>query len=74
VALASYVPRSCAEHGQSFYRKKEQLRRRLLEAIAAGEVLDPSRALGQVREGLASTELPEVGALAEAFGPAPMAA
>jgi hypothetical protein len=74
VALASYVPRSCAEHGASFYRKKEQLRRRLLEAIASGEVPDPLAGLASVREGLTAVELPDPAALAAAFNPAPLAA
>lgn len=74
VALASFVPRSCAEHGSSFYRKKEHLRRRLLEAIAAGAVADPMSALGELREGLASVALPDPAALAAAFNPAPLAA
>jgi hypothetical protein len=73
VALASYVPRSCAEHGQSFYRKKEQLRRRLLEAIAEREVVDPMASLASIREGLPSFELPDPAALAAAFNP-PLAA
>ena len=74
VALASHVPRSCAEHGASFYRKKEQLRRRLLEAITAGEVSDPIRSIAALRQGLTSIALPEVAALAAAFNPAPLAA
>lgn len=74
VALASHVPRSCAEHGASFYRKKEQLRRRLLEAVAAGEVVDPIRAIAALRVGLSSIALPAVTALAAVFNPAPLAA
>lgn len=74
VALASFVPRACAEHGVSFYRKKEQLRRRLLEAIATGEVSDPMSALGALRAGLDTTELPDPVALAAAFDPATLAA
>ena len=74
VALASHVPRSCAEHGASFYRKKEQLRRRLIEAVGAGEVIDPIRAVAALRVGLGSIALPEVAALAAVFNPAPLAA
>jgi hypothetical protein len=74
VALAGHIPRSCAEHGASFYRKKEQLRRRLLEAVAAGEVGDPIRAIAALRQGLGSIALPEVAALAAVFNPAPLAA
>jgi hypothetical protein len=74
VSLAGYVPRSNAEHGAGFYRRKDQLRRRLLEAIAAGEVADPIRALDTARAGLASCELPTVEALAATFSPAPLAA
>jgi hypothetical protein len=74
VALASFVPRSCAEHGQSFYRKKEQLRRRLLEAIGEGSVPDPMGALGAIRAGLGSIALPDAVTLAAAFNPAPLAA
>jgi hypothetical protein len=73
VALASFVPRSCAEHGASFYRKKEQLRRRLLEAIAAGEVADPIAGLSALRASLGSCELPDPAALAAAFA-SPLAA
>jgi len=74
VSLASYVPRAGAEHGAGFYRRKDQLRRRLLEAIAAGEVADPIRGLAMARQGLASCELPSVDALAAAFSPEPLAA
>ncbi len=74
VSLAGYVPRSNAEHGAGFYRRKDLLRRRLLEAIAAGEVADPIRALAAARAGLASCELPTTDALAAAFSPAPLAA
>src|SRR5262249_60079622 len=58
VALASFVPRATAEHGASFYRKKDALRRGLLEALATGEVPDPMRWVATVREGLASFALP----------------
>jgi hypothetical protein len=74
VALASYVPRSNAEHGAGFYRRKDQLRRRLLEAIASGEVADPMRFVPIARHGLASCELPSTEALAAAFSPEPLAA
>jgi hypothetical protein len=74
VSLASFVPRASAEHGAGFYRRKDQLRRRLLEAIAHGEVADPARWLPAVRLGLASTDLPSVDALAAAFSQAPLAA
>ena len=74
VSLASFVPRSGAEHGAGFYRRKDQLRRRLLEAIAGGEVADPIRWLTVARHGLASCELPTIDALAAAFSPEPLAA
>jgi hypothetical protein len=74
VSLASYVPRANAEHGACFYRRKDQLRRRLLEAIAAGEIADPALFLPAIREGLASTTLPSVDALAAVFSQAPLAA
>ncbi len=74
VSLASYVPRSSAEHGAGFYRRKDQLRRRLLEAFAAGDVPDPMRWLPEARHGLASCELPTIEALAAAFSPEPLAA
>jgi hypothetical protein len=73
VALAGHVPRTCAEHGVSFYRKKEQLRRRLLHAIGEGTIADPMDALTALRAGLASCDLPDPTALAAAFGP-PLAA
>ena len=63
-----------AEHGAGFYRRKDQLRRRLLEAIAGGEVADPIRWLTVARHGLASCELPTIDALAAAFSPEPLAA
>jgi hypothetical protein len=74
VSLAGYVPRPNAEHGAGFYRKKDQLRRRLLEAIAAGEVTDPFRALGAARLDLSSTDLPSTEALAAVFSREPLAA
>ena len=74
VSLASFVPRANAEHGAGFYRRKDQLRRRVLEAIAAGDVADPALFLPIIREGLSSTVLPSVDALAAAFSQAPLAA
>jgi hypothetical protein len=74
VALASYVPRSSAEHGATFYRRKDLLRRRLLEVIAAGDIPDPIRWLSVARHGLASVELPSTEDLAAAFGSEPLAA
>ncbi len=65
VALASNVPRATAEHGATFYRQKDTLRRLLLEAIAEGRVLDPSAWLPGLRRNLASLELPLPEALAE---------
>src|SRR5205823_5940520 len=50
VSLASYVPRANAEHGTTFYRRKDLLRRRLLDAIAAGNVVDPVRWLAPLRK------------------------
>jgi hypothetical protein len=74
VSLASFVPRSNAEHGAGFYRRKDQLRRRLLEAIAAGEVPDPILFVPLARHDLTSCELPSTEALAAAFSPEPLAA
>jgi hypothetical protein len=74
VSLASSVPRANAEHGAAFYRRKDQLRRRLLEGIASGHVPDPFRALALARHGLASYDLPTPEALAAAFNPEPLAA
>ncbi len=74
VSLASFVPRASAEHGAGFYRRKDQLRRRLLEAIAGGSVVDPIRWLTVARHGLTSCELPTIDALAAAFNPEPLAA
>jgi hypothetical protein len=67
VSLAGFVPRSCAEHGVSFYRRKDQLRARLLDAIASGDVLDPCRLLPAARRGLASVDLPSTEVLAGRF-------
>lgn len=58
VSLASYVPRPTAEHGTSFYRRKDWMRRRLLSAIASGAVMDPMRWLAVARRGLGSAALP----------------
>jgi hypothetical protein len=66
VALASYIPRATAEHGTSFYRKKDQIRRRLLEALATGAIADPIAALPELRSGLRSFALPRPEALAAA--------
>jgi hypothetical protein len=74
VSLASFVPRSNAEHGAGFYRRKDQLRRRLLEAIAAGDVQDPILFVPIARNDLTSCELPSTEALAAAFSPEPLAA
>ena len=63
------VPRSCAEHGVSFYRRNDHLRARLLDAIASGNVLDPYRLLPAARCGLASVDLPSTHALAGRFAP-----
>jgi Histidine kinase-, DNA gyrase B-, and HSP90-like ATPase len=65
VALASNVPRATAEHGATFYRQKDTLRRLLLQAIAEGRVLDPSAWLPSLRRDLVSLELPAPRALAE---------
>jgi hypothetical protein len=67
VSLASYVPRPTAEHGTSFYRRKDWLRRRLLTALASGAVVDPMRWLPLARRGLTSATLPPPEALAQAF-------
>jgi hypothetical protein len=74
VSLASFVPRSNAEHGAGFYRRKDQLRRRLLESIAAGEVPDPILFVPLARHDLTSCELPSTEALAAAFSSEPLAA
>ncbi|WP_437935477.1 ATP-binding protein [Sorangium sp. So ce341] len=67
VSLASYVPRPTAEHGTSFYRRKDWMRRRLLAAIASGAVADPMRWLAVARRGLASAALPAPAELSRAF-------
>ncbi|WP_437587178.1 ATP-binding protein [Sorangium sp. So ce1000] len=67
VSLASYVPRPTAEHGTSFYRRKDWMRRRLLAAIASGAVTDPMRWLAVARRGLVSSALPAPSELSQAF-------
>lgn len=67
VSLASYVPRSTAEHGSSFYRRKDWLRCRLLSAIATGEIPDPVEALAAARATLTAIAMPCPEALAFAF-------
>lgn len=67
VSLASYVPRPTAEHGTSFYRRKDWLRRRLLTAIASGVVGDPMLWLPISRRGLGSVAMAAPEALARAF-------
>ncbi|WP_437606616.1 ATP-binding protein [Sorangium sp. So ce834] len=74
VSLASYVPRPTAEHGTSFYRRKDWMRRRLLAAIASGAVADPMRWLAVARRGLASAALPSPTELSRAFQSAAAAA
>ncbi|WP_437597385.1 ATP-binding protein [Sorangium sp. So ce590] len=74
VSLASYVPRPTAEHGTSFYRRKDWMRRRLLAAIASGAVADPMRWLAVARRGLASAALPAPAELSRAFQSAAAAA
>jgi len=68
VSLASYVPRATAEHGTTFYRRKDLLRRRLLEALASGAITDPVTCLPAARHGLTSVRLPSPEALAAALG------
>jgi len=67
VSLASFVPHANAEHGASFYRRKDQLRRRLLEAVTNGWVGDPILWLPAARRGLSRIELPAPELLAAAF-------
>lgn len=67
VSLASFVPHANAEHGASFYRRKDQLRRRLLEAVAKGNVGDPISWLRAARRGLSRIDFPTPEALAAAF-------
>jgi hypothetical protein len=70
VSLASFVPHATAEHGTTFYRRKDLLRRKLLQAIATGTVADPIGGLATARAGLASPELPSPAVLATTFNPA----
>ncbi len=67
VSLASFVPHANAEHGASFYRRKDHLRRRLLEAVANGSIGDPFSWLRAARRGLTRVELPAPEVLAAAF-------
>ena len=67
VSLASSLPPSIAEHGLSFYRRKDALRRLLLQAIAAGTVLDPILHLPHIRRDLIGAALPVPELLARAF-------
>jgi hypothetical protein len=67
VSLATFVPRATAEHGQSFYRRKDLLRRSLLQRLAAGAIDDPRVALDEVRAGLTRVDLPAPEHLAKAF-------
>ncbi|AUX46263.1 heat-shock protein [Sorangium cellulosum] len=74
VSLATYVPRPTAEHGTSFYRRKDWMRRRLLAGIASGAVADPMRWLASARRGLVSAALPAPAELTRAFEGAAAAA
>jgi len=67
VSLASALPPSIAEHGLSFYRRKDALRRLLLQAIAAGTVIDPVLHLPHIRRDLIGAALPVPELLARAF-------
>ena len=67
VSLASAHPPSIAEHGLSFYRRKDALRRLLLQAITAGSVIDPVVHLPQIRRDLLGAALPAPELLARAF-------
>ncbi len=67
VSLASAHPPSIAEHGLSFYRRKDALRRLLLQAITAGAVVDPIVHLPQIRRDLLGAALPAPELLAHAF-------
>jgi hypothetical protein len=67
VSLASAHPPSIAEHGLSFYRRKDALRRLLLQAITAGAVIDPVVHLPQIRRDLTGAALPAPELLARAF-------
>lgn len=67
VSLASALPPSIAEHGLSFYRRKDALRRLLLQAVASGTVVDPIVHLPQIRRDLIGAALPVPELLARAF-------
>jgi hypothetical protein len=67
VSLASALPPSIAEHGLSFYRRKDALRRLLLQAIAAGTVIDPVLHLPHIRRDLIGASLPAPELLARGF-------
>ena len=67
VSLASAHPPSIAEHGLSFYRRKDALRRLLLQAITVGDVVDPVVHLPQIRRDLIGAGLPAPELLARAF-------
>jgi hypothetical protein len=72
VALATFIPRAQAEHGQTFYRKKDALRRALLTAIELGTVEDPAHAIAEARGAARTLELPSPELLARVFAaPAP---
>ena len=64
VSLASYTPRMNAEHGSSFYRRKEWIRHTFLYALSQGHIPDPIQSLATARQGLESTEFPSPEALA----------
>ena len=70
VSLASFVPHASAEHGTTFYRRKDLLRRKLLQALSTGMVTDPIGWLATVRAGLTSLDLPSPAVLAMTFNPA----
>jgi Histidine kinase-, DNA gyrase B-, and HSP90-like ATPase len=70
VSLAGLAPRAIAEHGASFYRRKDWLRRCLLEAIQAGVIPDPITWCSSLRHGLASITLPSREALARTLSAA----
>lgn len=74
VALAGVTPRPNAEHGTSFYRKKDQLRRVLLEGLACRRVNDPAAWLPVLQRTLATRGLPSPEQLAEIFAPQQQAA
>ena len=71
VSLASALPPSIAEHGLSFYRRKDALRRLLLQGIAAGTVIDPILYLPHIRRDLLGAALPQPELLARTFPPEP---